>query len=81
LPTTACLRGFLRVLADCGESLKQHIPGYDKGAGGSFSTTRGSLDIASQRARNLAALSTAFDDTEPSTDIVELVALLIAFGN
>jgi hypothetical protein len=29
----------------------------------------------------LAALSTAFDDTEPSTDIVELVALLIAFGN
>jgi hypothetical protein len=61
--------------------LKQHIPSYDKGAGGSFSTTRGSLDIASQRARKLAALSTAFDDTEPSTDIVELVALLIAFGN
>ncbi len=61
--------------------LKQHIPGYKKGAGGSFSTTRGSLDIASQRAWNLAATSTAFDDTEPSTDIVELVALLIAFGN
>jgi hypothetical protein len=60
--------------------LKQHIPGYDKGVGGSFSTTRGSLYIASQRARNLARLSTAFDDTEPSTDIVELVSLLIAFG-
>jgi hypothetical protein len=60
--------------------LKQHIPSYNKGAGGSFATTRGSLDIASQRERNLAALSTAFDDTEPSTDIVELVALLLAFG-
>ena len=60
--------------------LKQHIPGYDKGAGGSFAMTKANLDIASQRARNLAALSTAFDDTEPSTDIVELVALLIAFG-
>ena len=61
--------------------LKQHIPGYDKGAGGIFATTKANLDIASQRTRNLAALSTAFDDTEPSTDIVELVALLIAFGN
>ena len=49
--------------------------------GGSFATTKGNLDIASHRARNLAAISTAFDDTEPSTDIVELVALLIAFGN
>lgn len=61
--------------------LKQHIPGYDKGAGGSFGTTKGNLDVASKRARSLAALSTAFDDTEPSTDIVELVALLIAFGS
>ena len=60
--------------------LKLQIPGYAKGAGGSFVTTKASLDIASQRARKLAALSTAFDDTEPSTCIVELVALLIAFG-
>lgn len=61
--------------------LKKHIAGYEKGAGGSFAATKANLHIASQRARNLAALSTAFDDTEPSTDIVELVALLIAFGN
>lgn len=60
--------------------LKRHLSGYDKGAGNSFATTRGNLDIASQRARKLAALSTAFDDTEPSTDIVDLVALLITFG-
>jgi hypothetical protein len=61
--------------------LKRHIPTYDKGTGGSFATTKENLEIASQRARNLAALSTAFDDTEPSTDIGELVALLITFGN
>jgi hypothetical protein len=60
--------------------LKQHIPGYDKGAGGSFATTRGNLEIADQRARNLAMLSTAYDDTEPFTDIFGLVALLIEFG-
>lgn len=60
--------------------LKQHIAGYDKGAGGSFAATKANLHIASQRARNLAALSTAFNDNEPFTDIVELVALLTAFG-
>ena len=61
--------------------LKNYIPGYDKGAGGSFAITRKNLVIANQRARNLAELSTAFDDSEPSTDIVELVALLMAFGS
>ena len=61
--------------------LKQHIPGYDKGASGIFATTKVNLDVANQRARHLAALSAAFDDTEPSTDIFELVELLIAFGN
>lgn len=61
--------------------LKQYIPGYGKGIGGSFAVTKANLHIASQRARNLAALSTAYDDSEPFTDIVELVALLIAFGN
>jgi hypothetical protein len=43
--------------------------------------TKANLEIASQRTRNLVALITAFDDTEPSTDIVELAALLLAFGN
>jgi len=60
--------------------LKLHIPGYDKGIGGSFTATKGKLDIASQRARQLAARSTAYDDAEPSTDIVDLVTLLIQFG-
>ena len=60
--------------------LKQFIPSYVKGASGSFAITKANLGIASQRARSLAALSNAFDATEPSTDIVELVELLIALG-
>ncbi|MBA4261036.1 MAG: hypothetical protein C0443_03170 [Comamonadaceae bacterium] len=31
--------------------LKQHIPGYDKGAGGAFATTVGQLNVAVQRAQ------------------------------
>jgi hypothetical protein len=60
--------------------LKLYMPGYDKGIGGSFTATKVNLDIASQRARQLAARSTAYDDTEPSTDIVDLITLLIQFG-
>jgi hypothetical protein len=60
--------------------LKQFIPCYVKGASGSFAITKANLGIASQRARSLAALSSAFDAIEPSTDIVELVMLLIALG-
>ena len=60
--------------------LKQFIPSYVKGASGSFAITKANLGIASQRVRSLAALSNAFDATEPSTDIVELVELLIALG-
>jgi hypothetical protein len=60
--------------------LKKHIPKYDKGFGGSFAATREYLEIASARAQSLARRSTAFDDTEPSTDIAELVTLLIDFA-
>jgi hypothetical protein len=56
--------------------LKQYIPGYDKGAGGSFATTSDLCAIADARARRLAARSNAFNDAEPYTDIFELVALL-----
>jgi hypothetical protein len=61
--------------------LKNHIPDYEKGGGGYFATTRAHLEIANQRAKALAALSTAFDDDEPSTDIFELVELLIGFSS
>lgn len=60
--------------------LKQHIPGYEKGAGGSFATTSDRRTIADTRARRLAARSTAFNDIEPYTDIFQLVALLESLG-
>lgn len=34
--------------------LKQYLPGYDKGAGGAFATTRDRLGVAMERARGLA---------------------------
>lgn len=57
--------------------LRQHVPGYMKGAGRAFALTRDHLEIASQRAERLAARFTAYDDPEPYTAIVELVTLLI----
>lgn len=56
--------------------LKQHIPGYEKGAGQSFSITREHLDIATQRAEALAARFSADTAPEPYTAIVGLVKLL-----
>lgn len=55
--------------------LKQHLPGYDKGAGGAFATTRSRLATATQRAQALAAKFNA--DPEPFTALHELVTLLI----
>ena len=56
--------------------LKHHIPGYEKGAGGAFATTRGQLDTAMQRASALDARFSACTAPEPYTAIAELVALL-----
>jgi len=56
--------------------LKQHIPGYDKGANNSFDVTCQHLAVATQRAERLAARFTARTDPEPFTAIVELVKLL-----
>lgn len=57
--------------------LKRYIPGYDKGNGGVFAITRERLDVATQRAESLVGKSTAYDDPEPYTGIVDLVKLLI----
>lgn len=56
--------------------LKQHIPGYEKGAGGAFNGTRGKLETAIQRARALAVKFRADSDPEPYTGLHELVLLL-----
>ena len=58
--------------------LKQYIPGYTKGEGGNFETTRKSLDSAQARAQKLTMQGNAFDDTKPYTDIGKLVALLLS---
>jgi hypothetical protein len=56
--------------------LKQHIPGYEKGAGKAFATTSEHLAVATQRAGRLAKRFTADTDPEPFTAIAELVTLL-----
>lgn len=56
--------------------LKQHIPGYEKGAGSTFSVTRERMETAMQRAQQLAARFSAYTDPEPYTAIAELVKLL-----
>ncbi|MBI5920192.1 MAG: RloB domain-containing protein [Betaproteobacteria bacterium] len=58
------------------QRLKQHIPGYEKGAGHAFSTTREHLTVATQRAEALAAKFTADTAPEPYTAIANLVKLL-----
>lgn len=56
--------------------LKQHIHGYEKGAGGAFATTRARLATATQRAQALAEKFNAYTDPEPYTALHELVTLL-----
>lgn len=56
--------------------LKQHIPGYEKGAGGTFATTRDRLALATLRAQALAQRFNAHTDPEPFTALHELVILL-----
>lgn len=60
------------------QRLKQYIPGYEKGAGHAFATTRDRLDIGTQRAQALAARFNAYTAPEPYTAIVDLVTLLTA---
>ena len=56
--------------------LKQHIPGYEKGASNILSMTQDRLEAATQRAGHLATRFSAYDEPEPYTAIVELVTLL-----
>ena len=58
------------------QRLRQHIPGYEKGAGGAFATTRDRLETATWRAQALAAKFNARTDPEPFTALHELVTML-----
>lgn len=62
---------------DVMQRLKQHIPGYEKGTGGAFATTRDRMDTATQRAQALATKFNAYTAPEPYTGISDLVTLLI----
>jgi len=61
---------------DVMQRLKRHVPNYQKGAGGAFTTTRDRLDVATQRANALAVKFTAYDAPEPFTGMAVLVTLL-----
>ena len=61
------------------QRLKQHILGYEKGLEGTFGLTRDKLNVASERARSLAA-NTAHNGNEPFTNVDFLVDLLVSFG-
>lgn len=56
--------------------LRNHIPGYQKGAVSTFSTTSVNLPTATERAERLAERFTAYDAPEPYTAMAELVKLL-----
>lgn len=56
--------------------VKRHVPGYEKGARNAYASTCEHLDIASQRAHNLAIRFNAYTEPEPYTAIVDLVELL-----
>lgn len=56
--------------------LKQHLPGYEKGRGGTFAASRSLLATATQRAQALANNFNAYTAPEPYTALHELVTLL-----
>lgn len=58
------------------QRLSQHLPGYAKGQPGHFPATRIHLAQATQRAMQLAQSNTAFEGSQPFTDIHRLVRLL-----
>ncbi|MDM0115840.1 RloB family protein [Variovorax sp. J22R133] len=60
--------------------LRQHLPGYEKGARSAFASTQIHLDAATRRAQALARKFTADTAPEPYTAIVELVSLLVTLG-
>lgn len=62
------------------QRLKQHIPGYEKGAANIFAITRDQLEIATRRAQSLAAKFTAYSAPEPYTGVNELITRLIKMG-
>jgi hypothetical protein len=59
------------------QRLKQHLPGYEKGAQGVFTATRQLLGVATQRADHLATQFSAHTAPEPYTGMADLVRALV----
>jgi len=57
--------------------LKTYLPGYDKGQGGHWARTKERLAVATERAKERAAATSAFDGSETFTDMHRLVARLV----
>jgi RloB-like protein len=58
------------------QQMKQHMPGYQKGADGVFARTCGHLPLATARAALLATQFSAHTAPEPYTAVAELVTRL-----
>lgn len=56
--------------------LKHHLPGYDKGQSGYWKATQDRFKQAVARAEARVAATTAYDGTEPYTNVHQLVSLL-----
>jgi hypothetical protein len=63
------------------ERLKRHLPGYAKGQGGHWFTTKDRLESATKRAAARAAATNAYDGHEPYTDMHRLVQVLLRLKN
>jgi hypothetical protein len=63
------------------QRLRQYLPDYDKGQAGHYKQTCQHLVDATQRAADLAELTTAHHGVEPYTDMHRLVHLLTTLQN
>ena len=62
---------------DLMRQLRKNFPSYEKGINNAFSTTRDRLDTAIKRAEILISKFSAYNATDPYTNVVELVNFLI----
>lgn len=60
--------------------LKNHLPGYNKGQGGHYNITVGNIGDAIQRSKRLSDGRDPRDDSQPYTNVYELIQRLYAFA-
>jgi len=60
--------------------LKNHLPGYNKGQGGHYNLTVGNIGDAIRRSKRLSDGRNPRDDSQPYTNVYELIERLYAFA-